>query len=212
MEDELLDLNEDMTDVTAFFKNQKPIFDSASKLLASLSTETEYLQAEQEAIKATAQIKAILNMPKPYKNIADLPNLIQKVQTVYGQLLDLKKQEVYSDIQAAMGEIHQTAGISQKDIVVKADAALTAKKNSAADAATLTQLDAMKIQISNLRQQYLKALVTVVTPNKDTVTVNRGSICYTIKLESEADVEKYVDDIKAKLMGMLDGHDVLHII
>lgn len=51
-----------------------------------------------------------------------------------------------------------------------------------------------------------------VKPNVDTVTANRSSICYTIKLESEADVDKYVADIKEKLMGMLDGHDVLHII
>ena len=49
-------------------------------------------------------------------------------------------------------------------------------------------------------------------PVVDTVTANRGSICYTIKLESEADIDQYVADIKEKLMEMLDGHDVLHII
>ena len=70
----------------------------------------------------------------------------------------------------------------------------------------------MKIQISSLRQQFLRALVVVEKPNVDTVTANRGSICYTMKLESEADVDKYVASIKAKLMEMLEGHDVLHII
>ena len=44
------------------------------------------------------------------------------------------------------------------------------------------------------------------------MTANRGSICYTIKLESEADIDQYVADIKEKLMEMLNGHDVLHII
>ena len=65
---------------------------------------------------------------------------------------------------------------------------------------------------SNIRQQYIKALVVPVVPNVDTVTANRGSICYTIKLESEADIDQYVADIKEKLMDMLKGHDVLHII
>ena len=87
-----------------------------------------------------------------------------------------------------------------------------AKKTAASKATNLTMLDAMKIQISSIRQQYLKALMVEVKPNVDTVTANRSSICYTIKLESEADVDKYVADIKEKLMGMLDGHDVLHII
>ena len=70
----------------------------------------------------------------------------------------------------------------------------------------------MKIQISGIRQQYLKALVVVNTPDIDTVTINRGSVCYTIKLESEADIDAYVADIKKKLIEKLDGHDVLHII
>ncbi len=212
LEDDFLDLMEDMTDVSAFFKNQKAIFDSATVLLNSLSNETEYLQAEQEATDAVSKIRIILGMPKPYKNIAELPNLMQTVQNIYDQLLDLKRQDVYSEIQSAMGEIHQTANHDQKDIVTKADDALSSKKKIVAEAVSLTQLDAMKIQISSIRQQYLKALIVVNTPNVDTVTAGRSSICYTTKLESEEDIDNYLADIKSKLLEMLNGHDVLHII
>lgn len=212
MEDDFLDLSEDMTAVYSFFKNQKVIFDSASTLLTSLSSEMEYLQAEQEATRALSQIRAIIKMPKPYKNIADLPTLIQKVQNAYTQLMDLKRQEVYSEIQAAMGEIHQTANYNQKDIIAKADDALGAKKKAAADATTLTQLDAMRIQISNIRQQYIKALMVPVEPDEKVATAYRSSLGYTIKLKNEADVDKYVADIKEKLMEMLEGNDELHII
>ncbi|NLC74531.1 MAG: BREX system P-loop protein BrxC [Clostridiales bacterium] len=212
MEDEFLDLSEDMADVLAFFKNQKTIFDSASDLLYTLTAESEYLQAEQEATRALAQIKNILAMQKPYKNIADLPTLMQQVQMVYGQLLDLKKQDVYAEIQGAMGEIHQTAQYDQKDIVAKADDALGTKKKAAADATTLTQLDAMKIQIASIRQQYIKALMVPAKPDEKAATASRSSLGYSIKLKSEDDVDKYVADIKEKLMEMLDGNDVLHII
>ena len=212
MEDEFLDLSEDMADVLAFFKNQKTIFDSASTLLYTLTAESEYLQAEQEAAKALAQIKNILAMQKPYKNIADLPTLIQKVQMVYGQLLDLKKQDVYAEIQGAMGEIHQTAQFDQKDIVAKADDALGSKKKAAADATTLTQLDAMKIQIASIRQQYIKALMIPAKPDEKVATASRSSLGYSVKLKSEEDIDKYVAEIKDKLMELLDGNDVLHII
>lgn len=212
MGDEFLDLSEDMADVLAFFKNQKTIFDSAATLLYTLTAESEYLQAEQEATKALAQIKNILAMQKPYKNIADLPTLIQKVQMVYGQLLDLKKQDVYAEIQGAMDEIHQTAQVDQKDIVAKADDALGAKKKAAGDATTLTQLDAMKIQIASIRQQYIKALMVPVDPQEKIATTSRSSLGYSVKLKSEEDIDKYVADIKDKLMELLDGNDVLHII
>ena len=212
MEDEFLDLSEDIADVLAFFKNQKTIFDSASALLYTLTAESEYLQAEQEATRALAQIKNILAMQKPYKNIADLPTLMQQVQMVYGQLLDLKKQDVYAEIQGAMGEIHQTAQYDQKDIVAKADDALGAKKKAAADATTLTQLDAMKIQIASIRQQYIKALMIPSKPDEKVATASRSSLGYSVKLKSEEDIDKYVAEIKDKLMELLDGNDVLHII
>lgn len=212
MEDDFLDLNDDLVCVSSFFKNQKIIFDSAAGLLSSLSSEAEYLQAEKEATRALSQIRNIISMQKPYKNIADLPTLIQKVQNVYAQLMDLKRQEVYSEIQAAMGEIHQAANYSQKDIITKADDALGAKKKAAADATTLTQLDAMRIQIANIRQQYIKALMVEVKPDEKVATAYRSSLGYTIKLKNEGDIDKYVADIKEKLMELLDGNDVLHII
>lgn len=212
LEDSLLDLMDDMADIKAFFNNQKPVFDSAAELINRLSAEADYLQAETEAMKNISQLKMILNMPKPYKSISDIPDLINNIELVYGQLLDLKKQDVYAEIQAAMGEIHQSASVDQMNIVTMADNALTAKKAAAENATSLTQLDAMKIQISTIRQHYLKALIVVNEPSIDTVTVNRGSICYTVKLENADDVEKYVAEIKTKLLEMLDGHDVLHII
>ena len=121
--------------------------------------------------------------------------------------------EVLADVQAAMAEIHQTARLDQKSIVEKADNALVAKREAAKVAESITALDAMKIQISTVRQQYMKALVVEeVKPGIRTATASRASICYTAKLESEADVDKYLSEIKKKLMEKLKGNDVLHII
>ena len=212
MEDELLDLCEDMASVLAFFKNQRPIFDEASLLLDKMTAEREYLQAEQEAVTALTQIRDILGMQKPYVRIAELPNLIQEVRSIYNQLLELKKQDVLSEIQAAMAEIHQTAQLDQKGIVAKADDALDAKKKATEDAATMTQLDAMKIQIANTRLQYIKALMVSTKPGEKVATASRSSLGYSVKLKSEDDIDKYVADMKDKLMGLLAGNDVLHII
>ena len=212
MEDELLDLCEDMASVLAFFKNQRPIFDEASLLLDKMTAEREYLQAEQEAVTALTQIRDILGMQKPYVRIAELPNLMQEVRSIYNQLLELKKQDVLSEIQAAMAEIHQTAQLDQKGIVAKADDALDAKKKAAEDAATMTQLDAMKIQIANTRLQYIKALMVSTKPDEKVATASRSSLGYSVKLKSEDDIDKYVADMKDKLMGLLAGNDVLHII
>lgn len=212
MGEDFLDFGEDMSDVQSFFRHQKPVFDEALELVEKLTPETEYLQAEGQALDNLRMIRQILEMKKPYGRVSELPGLIQSLRNCYEQLLALKRQDVCAEVQAAMGEIHQAANPDQREIVSKADAAFSAKKQAALDAGTLTQLDAMMIQVANLRQQYLKALVVVEAPDTDTVTVSRGSVCCTAKLESEADVQRYVAEIQKRLLEMLHGHDVLHII
>ena len=211
-QDDFLDNSEDMADVTAFFKNQRNIFDNALAMLRKMDAEKDYLQAESEAKVAVSQISSIVNMPSPYNKISELPNLMQDVTKIYNGLLELKKQEVLADIQSAMAELHQTATVKQSDILEKADFALTAKRDAVKYSETITSLDAMKIQIANLRQQYLKALVVVEEPDVKTLTLNRASICFSAKLESEKDIDDYLAKLKDKLMQSLDEHDVVQII
>ena len=53
-------------------------------------------------------------------------------------------------------------------------------------------------------------MVTEVGPVKDIVSTSRSGVCHAAKLESAEDVDKYVADVKAKLLQMLNGHDALH--
>ncbi len=211
-QDDLLDLSDDIADVLAFFKNQRQVFDSAYSLYDTMNVEKDYIQADDKAMRDLMEIGIIIRMPKPYKRISELPTLIQSLQDKYLKLMDSKKEDVLGNIQSAMGEIHQTATQDQIEIVRRADAAFDVKKKAMNDASSLTQLDAMKIQIENIRNQYLKAIVVEEKPEIKTVTVNRANICYTSSLKTEEDIDNFVAEIKDKLMELLDGNDVLHII
>jgi hypothetical protein len=212
MGDDLLDLMEDMADVYAFFKNQKQVFDSAAALYSAMNAEREYLQMEKEAVQSLYEIQKILLSSKPYKLISNLPNLIHTVQQAYQTLMNLKREEVFAELSAALDEIRQTAKADQQDVVDMATKAFGDKSDAANAAKSLTALDAMKIQIANLRQQYLKSLMKTEQPEVDVVSTSRAGLCHTAKLENEADIDKYVAGIKAKLMSALGDHDVLHII
>ena len=212
VEDALLDLMEDMADVLAFFKNQKVVFDSAAALYRAMDAEKEYLQMEKAAQQSLYEIHQILHMSKPYKQISRLPELIHVVEKAYQELLNLKREEVFAELSAALDEIRQTAKSDQQDVVDMATKAFGDKSDAANAAKSLTALDAMKIQIASLRQQYLKSLMKTEQPEVDAVSTSRAGLCHTAKLENEADIDKYVAGIKAKLMSALGDHDVLHII
>lgn len=212
-QDDLLDNMEDMQAVWAFFKNQKPIFDSALRCIDKMMAEKEYLQAEEEAMRKIYTIQRIVESDKPYKRISELPTLMQEIKAVYDALLELKKSEVASEVQAAMGEIHQTATKSeQREIVAKADNALVEKRDAAKNAETLTELDAMKIQISNIRSQYLRALMIEDKPDVKVASISRSAVCFTAKLENENDVDEYLARVKEHLMEKLAENDAIHIL
>ncbi len=212
MADALLDLSEDMGEVQAFFKNQKPIFDTAAELRDKLKNEADYLQGEQSVKAALAGIQAILESAKPYRKISELPGLIQQAEAGYGQLLELKKQDVRSEIQAAMAEIHQTAKPDQAPLVQQADENLSGKRQAADTAQSLTNLDAMKMQIGTLRQQYLKRLLAAEEKKTDFVTVPRGSLCYSARLQNESQIDAYLAEVKRRLMESLNGHEEIHVV
>lgn len=213
LEDSLLDNSEDMTDVLSFFKNQKNIFDSAVKLIKDMQVEKDYLIPEETAINSLNKIQDILKLEKPYKRISELPTLIQDIRNIYENLLNNKKEDIKAEIQSAMAEIHQSADmLKHKDIITKADTALQAKKEAVANATSLTSLDAMVVHINGLKQQYLRLLVVEEKPDTDIVTANRANVCYTAKLESEEDIDKYLAAVKKKLLDILGDHDILHII
>ena len=212
MQEELFDAQDDMSRVRTFFKTQRTIFDDAVKLVNSLEEEKEYFQGEDNVLSAMAEIKDIVAMSAPYSRIRELPELVRKIREVYDRLLSEKREEILDEIQAAMAEIHQTADEKQHDIVQRADEALGDKKTAAQNADRLTNLDAMKIQIGNIRRQYMQKLIVSEKPELNAVTINRSSVCHTMKLKSEADIDEYVAEIKMALMEKLKGHDELHII
>lgn len=214
LQDELLDNAEDMQSVWAFFKNQKPIFDSAVKCVNKMMAERDYLQAEESAMRSIYEIQRIIDSAKPYKRISELPDLMQSVNIAYNALLDIKKNEIAAEIQAAMAEIHQSATrTEQREIVSKADNALAAKREAAKNAETMTELDAMKAQISNIRSQYLRALmVEDTTKDAKVATLSRGAVCHTAKLSSEAEIDDYLLRVKEKLLKELENNDTIHII
>ena len=90
----------------------------------------------------------------------------------------------------------KSAGSGTLDILRKADEAFTEKKDAAKIADKLTTLDAMKIQIANIRTQYLQRLVKATEPDIDTVTMSRSTVCTTVKLKSEEDIDIYLQKKK----------------
>lgn len=234
IQDDLFASSEDMEDVEAFFKAQKTVFDDARKQLEAIRKERDYFAADEDTVDTINTISSILAMEKPYPHIGELPELVQKVKKVYGEMLDLKREEVNENIKQCMGDIHQLAEEARDAgmLLKQADTYFSGNRDSVQEATSLTDLDAMITRNLNYKDSICRRMEVlsasakqqaeqitagekqteklVVKPNKIT-TLRRYDLCGVKRLQSKEDVDKYVEGIRDKLYQALEKCDEVQV-
>lgn len=228
-QDDLLDLSEDMEEIEMFFKAQQLVFDTARKFLTNISRERDYLSADTDAQSAVSTISNILSMSKPYGRIGELPELMQKVKTAYAALLDMKREEVNENIRQCMQDVHQLAGEARdaETLLRQADDHFAAKREEVKTASSLTDLDAMSMQLLSYKDticRRMEALHDTPQPNPSAQggdspaphrlnikTMRRYDLCSIKRLNSKEDIDHYIESIREKLYRALENSDGVQI-
>lgn len=228
-QDDLLDLSEDMEEIEMFFKAQQLVFDTARKFLTNISRERDYLSADTDAQSAVSTISNILSMSKPYGRIGELPELMQKVKTAYATLLDMKREEVNENIRQCMQDVHQLAGEARDagTLLRQADDHFAAKREEVKTASSLTDLDAMSMQLLSYKDticRRMEALHDTSQPNPSAQggdspaphrlnikTMRRYDLCSIKRLNSKEDIDHYIESIREKLYRALENSDGVQI-
>ena len=226
-QDDLLDSSEDLEGVELFFKSQRAVFDDARTQMDRVSKERDYFATDAAAQEVFKAISTILNMPKPYDKIGDLPELVGKVKAAYTSLLDMKKDEVAENIRQCMQDVHQLASEAHDagNLLHQADDYFVGKREAAKAATSLTELDAMITQLLNYKDNVCRRMEIMVAPKggdddtnpgtlpkqKKITTVRRYDLCSAKRLQSKEDIDKYVEGIREKLYQTLENCDGVQI-
>ncbi len=226
-QDDLLDSEEDLEGIEMFFKSQRAVYDDARQEMERINKERDYFATDAEAPDIFHTISVILSMPKPYGRIGELPDLIMKVREKYDALLDIKRDEVAETVRQGMEDVHQLASEARdaRDLLRQADDWFAKKREALKAATSLTDLDAMISQVLNYKDSICRRMEPMVTPAapipgnsdkpatrpKKITTVRRYDLCTVKRLQSEEDIDRYVEGIKAKLMQTLAGCDGIQI-
>lgn len=169
-EDDLLDNAEALEAVEHFFEtNQLNLFDEACGLLATMHKESAYVGGDAAVQDALAEIRGIVEDPKPYGRIHELRGLIQSVRESYGKLVEVKRNDVLSRMDASLREVEEYAEEEGSQAQVEAARITAAAKRScvsmrerAHDADTCSQLDALSSQLIAWHETQLKKIDNAV--------------------------------------------------
>ena len=233
-EDNLLDNKDDMQSVEGFFKNQVQVFDAAVRMEAELRNDLSYLQKEDEANQALNQIRKITvvdaGQSSVYRRIPELNGLMDTVREGHGRLLEAKRAEILEIIRQCLSEIHTLAGdvYDARAISGRADKFFDQQKARVAELESLQLLDGLVPQMWRYKDDTVDRIDSIVhpktpvaptvkpkeggavtppAPKKVIKNVYRQAAFPSKTLESQEDIDAYVERMRAYLTAMMKDCD-----
>jgi hypothetical protein len=235
MEDALYDCKDAMVKLENFFGSQVKVFDEAVKLVNDLHNELDYLSKEEESNSALNEIRLITmiqvkNGSFDYKKIPELNGLMAKVHEGHDRLLEAKKEELLEIVRQCLEAIHMAAVDKSelKAIVTKADEFYVQKKERISELKSLALLDGLVPPMLQYKDQTVDKLESASKPTPVTPTVNpsksdtptpkkvvkafnRQVVFPAKKLESDAEIDAYVEKMREQLKQLLKGCDGIQL-
>lgn len=233
-EDNLLDNKDGMQSVEGFFKNQVQVFDAAVRMETELRNDLSYLQKEEEANQALNQIRKITvvdaGQSSVYRRIPELNGLMDTVREGHGRLLEAKRAEILEIIRQCLSEIHTLAGdvYDARAISERADKFFDQQKARVAELESLQLLDGLVPQMWEYKDDTVDKIdgivhpktpvapivkpkeggaVTPPAPKKVIKNIYRQAAFPSKTLESQEDIDAYVERMRAYLTAMMKDCD-----
>lgn len=225
-EDDLYDSKDSMQSVGSFFKNQVKVYDEADRLLDELANDLDYLSFEKEANNALNRIRLLIRVSADfdYKCIPELNNLMMTVHEGHNRLLVTKREEINGIIRQCMEAIHTSAGTNDdcRSTVAKADDFYTQKKQRVGELKSLALLDGLIPPMLTYKDEICLKIEAIIkpdhtpsgnlgTPRKIIKSYSRQIVFPAKHLESEADLDAYIEQVRKQLKTLMQGCDGIEL-
>lgn len=236
-EDALDDNREKMQRVEAFFKNQVTVFDAAVQMEADLHHDLDYLSHEPESNTALNQIRLICMVNTgsnfDYKRIPDLNGLMTRVTEGHDRLLKAKRDELLEIVRQCMEAIHTAQGgnADVRNIIQTADTFYSQKKQQINELKSLALLDGLLPPMLQYKDTTVDRLETANKPPVTSPTppvdgggqtpppapkkvykqLNRSIVFPAKRLETEAEIDVYVEKMRSSLKQLLNNCDGIQL-
>ena len=233
-QDDIYNLKEKVQDVESFFKNQKALFDEAVKYEKELQHDLEYIAKDEEAETALNTIRAITLIPNDgsfnYARLPELNDLLAKVHAKHDAMLEEKRQELLKIADECLDEIRVKAKDDSKarGIMQTAEAHFAHKKDYIAGIQQLAiadsqihhmwlQKDEALSKIEDLHKEKVEPEAVRNTPTqkapkaKKIKSIHRMTMFPKSTVETEADIDAYVENIRRRMKTMLKDCDTIRL-
>ena len=232
-EDALFDNKEAMSNgVENFFKTQVTVFDQAVQFEKSLHDDLERIAENEEAHAALNTIRLITTVQTGsrfnYNRIRELNPLMDTVRTAHDKMLEEKRAEVLETVRQCMEATHTAANGNSKAsrLIEQSDRYFSQCKEKISELKSLALLDAMFLPMCQYKDNTVSSMEAILTPpapkpqagkeaapakKKVVRAYNRQVVFQAKTLQTEADIDDYVEKIRSQLKQLLKNCDEIKL-
>ena len=237
-EDALFEHKESMSNgIENFFRTQVTVFDQAVQFEKSLHDDLDRIAENEEAHKALNTIRLITMVQAGskfnYNRIRELNPLVDMVRAAHDKMLEEKRAEVLETVRQCMEATHTAADGDSKAsrLIEKSDRYFSQCREKIAELRSLALLDAMFLPMCQYKDDIVSNIETVLTPpapkpqvqppqpgkeqapaKKKVVRVyNRQVVFQARTLQTDADIDDYVEKIRSQLKQLLKNCDEIKL-
>lgn len=237
-EDALFESKEAMSNgIENFFKTQVTVFDQAVQFEKSLHDDLDRIAENEEAHNALNTIRMITMVQTGskfnYNRIRELNPLMDTVRTAHDKMLEEKRAEVLETVRQCMEATHTAANGDSKasHLIEKSDQYFSQCKEKIAELKSLALLDAMFLPMCQYKDDTVSNIESVLAPpapkpqvqptqaGKETAPVkkkvvrayNRQVVFQAKTLQTDADIDDYVEKIRSQLKQLLKNCDEIKL-
>ena len=207
---DLLNAEDDIVDIVSFFEGkQKNIFDNALSKCKFFNDDISFINGVDKAKFAFEKIKNILEMDRPFSKIAELPNLLNELESEHFNLLSNNKNNLLNKIDSIKKELYLYIKEYNKSIyeyyIIILDQQCNYIENSNKITGVVAQ-ESIVIKIKNEAVNEMLSAKPVVETNNDIEQqvkeirlINKNELVETAKLTTIGEVNTYIENLKVKL-------------
>ena len=218
LKSDLLNFAEEFHDIDNFYKNQRPVWEKLIKIYEKFLLNKFELERDPDAIAAFRRMEDILHAPAPYELIKDADMLISKVAHYNDQLVAEYRKRALAVVDKLLAELNTEIDkvCKDKDVVDSFKNArflpFNTLKSEIASQDSIAHLQQIEQRASTQFTQQMQMVAEYVqkiskeskpdAPKpvvKPIVSVKTSSVAQKAYLETQQDVDEFVNKLKEKL-------------
>ena len=223
---DLLDLTDDFHDLDHFYEHQRPMWDRLRTESNRFKLNQMELERDESAGSALRRMNDILAMPSPYDSIREAEELIRTVDEVNDKLLSARREQALATIAEQTATVVAEVSAAGEDESLKTTylAPLKNLEKQVSTQDSLAHIDQAESEAVRLKdkaltgiEQYFARKAEEGKADKDKPVVKPRRIVSPAKLvtssylESQADVDTFLDNLRQELTDALRKNERIEI-